>query len=229
MAPSQFRRQMRHLIDAGYSAITTDILARALSGKLKLPAKPVLITFDDGYADFLEHAVPVLVDLKMPATLFVVSGLVGKTNAWDRRFGEPERALLDWPQLREVALAGVEIGSHSCTHPDLRSVTDQQLAEECTTSKRQLEDGLEQPCRFFAYPHGLYDARVKEAVATAGYDVAHAVLLRLRDLGRSDHLSLMRAIVHANKSFANFRLRTALASPRHRQLDVSRFAPAATH
>lgn len=213
---ADFRRQMGWLKESGRALVgVLDVLA-ATRGVAELPARATAVTFDDAYEDFHEHALPVVTELSIPTTVFVVAGRVGLTNAWDHARGEPARALMDWPRLREVADAGLTIGSHSLTHPDMRTLSDDALGEECRASRKCLEDGLGRAVTLFAYPHGAYDARVKAAVQAAGYDGACAVLLRPVDLLRSDAFALMRAIVHADRSFGNFRARVRFAAPRHR-------------
>jgi peptidoglycan/xylan/chitin deacetylase (PgdA/CDA1 family) len=216
MEPREFRRQMEWLAGRRERVVALGDLVTTLARGGTPAPHPVAITFDDGYRDFHQHAWPVLGELGLAAALFVVAGRVGRSNDWDRRFGEPERQLLDWPHLRELAAAGIEIGSHSLTHPDLRRLADRDLDEELGASRKRLEDGLGRAVPFLAYPHGLHDRRVRTAARRAGYHAAFAVLLRPWDLLRSDRFALMRAIVHADKSFGNYRLRVALAAPRHR-------------
>ena len=216
ISPEKFQRQILRLIETGWHAVSLAELAAAMRDGAALPPKPFAITFDDAYEDFYDYALGVIVEHRLPATLFVVAKLVGKTNVWDRERGEPSRALMDWPRLREVADAGIEIGSHSLSHPDLRSLSDSRLQAECRASRERLEDGLGRPVRYFAYPRGLFDPRVRDAVRAAGYDAACAVLLRARDLFRSDDFALMRVTVHGTKSLANLRMRLRLAAPFHR-------------
>jgi peptidoglycan/xylan/chitin deacetylase (PgdA/CDA1 family) len=214
--PEAFRRQMEWLARGGGNAVSLSQIVDALEGRAHLPPRPVAITFDDGYEDFYRHALGVLTELQLPATLFVVSGLVGRTNLWDQPT-EPARPLMDWPKLREVAAAGVEIGAHSVSHPDMRTLAGADLAAQCGDSRRSIEDRLGRPVRYFAYPFGFHHAAARHAVRDAGYHAACAVLLKPWDMLRSSRFALMRAIVHADKSFANFRLRVRLAAPRHRE------------
>ncbi len=214
--PAHFRRQMSWLARSGARVVGLEQLVLSLRQGHRPAPRSVAITFDDAYQDFHEHALGVLSDLRLPAAVFAVAGHVGGTNDWDRANGEPVRRLLDWPQLRDLAAAGIEVGSHSSTHPDLRGVSDRQLLEECRASRERLEDGLGRPVRYFAYPFGRWDERVKAAVREAGYEAAFAVLLGLRDLLRSDDYALMRVIIHGTKGFASFRARVRLAAPRHR-------------
>ncbi len=216
MDPADFRAQMVWLKQSGRALVSLRQVVDALDGRGSLPARATAVTFDDAYEDFVEHALPVVSELSIPTTLFAVAGRVGGTNDWDRKRGEPARALLGWPGLRQAAGAGVEIGSHSMTHPDLRTVSSEALAQECRASRALLEDGIGRPIRLFAYPHGAHDARVKAAVREAGYDGAAAVLLRATDLLRSDRFALMRVIVHADRGPRSFRARVRCAATMHR-------------
>lgn len=215
--PTEFRRQMAWLAASGMSPVSVSQVLAALRDQASLPPRPYAVTFDDGYEDFYEQALPVLRQHRIPATLYMVSGLVGKWNVWDERSGEPRRPLMGWARLRELVAAGIDIGSHSLSHPDLRTLGDDELRHECEASRKQLEDGLGRKVTSFAYPFGFFDQRVKDAVRAAGYDGACAVLLRFRDMLRSDRFALMRPIVHASKSFANFRWRVRCAAPNHRE------------
>ena len=124
MDPSEFRRQMVWLKENGRALVGVHDVVEATRGVRALPPRSTAVTFDDAYEDFHEHALPALAELGIPTTLFAVAGRVGATNDWDRARGEPARALMGWERLREVAGAGVEIGSHSLTHPDLRAVPE---------------------------------------------------------------------------------------------------------
>ncbi len=140
--------------------------------RLSLPKSAVMLTFDDGYEDFYNEAFPVLKRFGFNATLFVVVDRLGETNTWDRAEGHPSRPLLSLAQVRELHAAGIHIGSHSLTHRSLTRLSTAELEREVKDSKSKLEDmlGSEVPC--FAYPYGDADARVRAAVARAGYKVA---------------------------------------------------------
>ena len=96
IAPEDFRRQMEWLAEGGGNVVSLGRIVDALEGRGTLPPRPVAVTFDDGYEDFYEHALGVLTEFELPATLFVVSGLVGRSNLWDQP-GEPARPLMGWP------------------------------------------------------------------------------------------------------------------------------------
>jgi len=116
-----------------------------------------LITFDDGYATFYEHAFPRLRERGFVATLFVITDKVGMPR------------YVTWDQVREMAAAGIEIGSHSVTHPDLRQLSGSHLEQEISGSRKTLEEQLGMPVLFFCYPGGHYDEEVLAAVKAAGY------------------------------------------------------------
>src|SRR5262249_23480814 len=103
------------------------------------------------------------------ATFFLVSDRVGGTNAWDARHGDPPRALMGWDDAAALAARGMEIGSHSRTHPFLPGLSDAGLEEEIRGSKEGIEDRMGIPVRFFSYPHGLLDDRCLRRVAASGY------------------------------------------------------------
>jgi len=122
-----------------------------------LPGNPgsVAITFDDGYRNFLNVALPLLNEYRMPATVFVVSGYCGRYNDWYSRLANgPRLKLMDWTELQEISQAGVAIGSHTVTHANLTALPEQQAAQELRDSKSAIEDRIGRPVDTFAYPYG---------------------------------------------------------------------------
>ncbi|MBI3529582.1 MAG: polysaccharide deacetylase family protein [Betaproteobacteria bacterium] len=172
VAPADFREHMRLLARNGFNGIRFDRLIDALNGNAVLPPNPVVLTFDDAYANFQEHALPALRDAGFGATLFVVAGLVGKSNEWPGQGPSiPRMPLLDWPALREIAQAGIEIGSHTFTHPRLDRTRADQLEQEIAGSRRALEDGAAAPVTTFAYPFGAHSP-ASVAIVRAHYRAA---------------------------------------------------------
>ncbi|WP_129309946.1 polysaccharide deacetylase family protein [Streptomyces sp. L2] len=172
VAPEAFAGQMALVADLGLTPLTTAELAACWRSGRPLPDRPVLITFDDGYEGVHRYALPVLGRHGFPATLFVSTGWI--RGAHDTGGGLD--TMLDWAQVRELAAAGVEIGGHSHTHPQLDQLDDSALAAELTDSTKIIaaELGGVGPVSF-AYPYGYSDRRVRRAVRTAGYDQALAV------------------------------------------------------
>ncbi len=161
--PSVFARQMTYLDEQRdqvpvlpLAQIRDWVADRGAPGR----GAAIAVTFDDGYADFVEHALPVLLAHRLPATLYVDTDAIGS----------PGRLTRD--EVRAVAAAGVEIGAHTRSHPDLRRCEDSALSAELTGSRAILEDLLSAPVTSLAYPFGLHDARVVRAARAAGFSTA---------------------------------------------------------
>jgi peptidoglycan/xylan/chitin deacetylase (PgdA/CDA1 family) len=146
------------------------------------------LTFDDGYADFLEHAVPVLARHGMTATVYMVAGRMSGANDWDEG---PRLPLMSPDQLRAVAAAGHEVGSHTMTHPRLAGLDRANLDGELRRSREVLEEVLGAPVRGFCYPYGSFDRAAADAAQAAGYD--HACVVK--DYSVSDRFTLPRFYV----------------------------------
>jgi peptidoglycan/xylan/chitin deacetylase (PgdA/CDA1 family) len=149
------------LRDSGRAGLTVPEFAACLEGQAPLPAQPVLVTFDDGYADFLDAAEQ-LAAAGLPSTLYVTTGHVGAAG------------MLTRGQLRSLG-GTVEVGAHSRRHPRLDELPPDRLRDEVWGSKADLEDVLQRPARSFAYPHGDHDRRVRQVVVEAGFGSAAAV------------------------------------------------------
>jgi len=169
LTPEAFEAQIVALAEGGYRVLPMIDVLEIASGRRPAPPKGVALTFDDGYRGLLEHALPVLKRLGFPATFFLVSDRVGGINAWDARHGDAPRSLMSWDEAAALAAQGMEIGSHSRTHPLLSGLSETELESEIRGSKEQIEDRLGQPVRLFSYPHGIHDARSRRLVASAGY------------------------------------------------------------
>jgi peptidoglycan/xylan/chitin deacetylase (PgdA/CDA1 family) len=139
------------------------------------------LTFDDGYLNVLEAALPVLRDNGFTATMYIISDMIGRTNEWDKG---PVWPLMTTEQIGEVAAAGMEIGSHSATHPRLAGLTADRVEAEIAGSRARLADLFGPTIRGFAYPYGSMDEAARAAVRSAGYDYACAVECPMGHLGR---------------------------------------------
>ncbi|MFD3944053.1 polysaccharide deacetylase family protein [Streptomyces sp. NPDC058579] len=171
VSPEAFAAQMEVVADHGLTPLTTAELAGAWRSGGPLPARPVLITFDDGYEGVHRHALPVLAKHGFASTVFVSTG-------WLRGGDEEGGALdtmLDWGQVRELAAAGTEIGGHSHSHPQLDQVDDRRLWYETLRCKEIVREELGRAPASFAYPYGYSDRRVRRTVRAAGYAQALAV------------------------------------------------------
>jgi peptidoglycan/xylan/chitin deacetylase (PgdA/CDA1 family) len=162
VAPVDFARQMRWLHAHGYHTVTQAQLFAALERHGRLPARPVLVTFDDGYRDVLKNAAPVLHRLGMKATAYVITS----------RISNGDVSFLTWAELHELEQDGIEIGSHTVHHSELPSLSDPVALQELIQSRNSLETRLGHPVQWFAYPAGRFDARTEALVRQAGYVLA---------------------------------------------------------
>jgi peptidoglycan/xylan/chitin deacetylase (PgdA/CDA1 family) len=174
IGPGRFGRIVDELKRTGYEAVSLADSARPGP----LPPKPVVLTFDDSYESVHRNAFPALTAAGWTATVFVISGYIGRLNAWDVNLGWIRFRHLDWGRLAELRDAGWEIGSHTARHPDLTRIRGPRLDSELADSKRTLEDGLGRPVRFLSFPFGRYDDRVLEAMRRAGYEKGAGFRLR---------------------------------------------------
>ena len=138
------------------------------------------ITFDDGYVSVLETAAPELARRGFGATAYIISDRLGGTNDWDEG---PTWPLLSADGVRELAAAGIEIGSHAATHMRLASAGPEHLSAEVDDSRASLAALLGTEIRGFAYPYGSMDAAARRAVREAGYDYACAVEASTAEIG----------------------------------------------
>lgn len=174
VSPERFASQMLYLKSRGLRgasvrellSVDNDALSRRLVG----------LTFDDGYENFAQFALPVLEGLGFSATLFAVAGMLGEHNAWDE---EPRMGLLDTGGLRAVASQGIEIGSHGMSHKRVAGLPPERLRHEVVESKVLLSEILGEQVEGFCYPYGSLDEAAVRAVCEAGYSYACACNLRV--------------------------------------------------
>jgi peptidoglycan/xylan/chitin deacetylase (PgdA/CDA1 family) len=202
VSPRRFAEQLSWLERSGLRGVSVATLVDAMAAGQA--GGMVGITFDDGYTSVLEAALPELASRGFGATAFIISALVGRTNEWD---SGPVWPLLDAAGITELAAAGVEIASHSVTHPHLAGLGARRQAEEAAASRAQLEDLLSAPVRGFAYPYGSMDQAARSAVGAAGYEYACAVETPLALLGP---LALPRVYVGQRDSAARMTIKRRL-------------------
>lgn len=168
VSPDRLDRQLRWLRRRGLTGVSMERLLRARARGSH--AGLVGLTFDDGYADFLTNAVPLLHRYEFTATVYTLPGRLGGTNEWDRL--GPRKPLLTEDGIRETAAAGMEIGSHGLRHTDLTQADDALLADETRGSREALREITGAEVTGFCYPYGTVDERAMAAVRRAGYRYA---------------------------------------------------------
>jgi peptidoglycan/xylan/chitin deacetylase (PgdA/CDA1 family) len=178
VSPERFAEQMGWLERRGLRGVGVGTLVDAMRGGRH--GGMVGITFDDGYVNVLEVALPELQRRGFGATAYIISDRLGGTNEWDEG---PTWPLMSADQVSKLAAAGIEIGSHSATHVRLAGLGAQQLAAEVGASRSALAALTGAEIRGFAYPYGSMDAKARQAVRDAGFDYACAVDAGVADIG----------------------------------------------
>jgi peptidoglycan/xylan/chitin deacetylase (PgdA/CDA1 family) len=165
----RFARQMAWLARLRYRVVSLDEFLGPQSDHRRAPARSVVITIDDGYADNRTLAYPVLQRYGFPATIFVVTGSVGAVNDWSSGDALAGRRLMSWTDMREMQRAGVRFGAHTRTHPKLSTLPPEAARREIHDSRLELERELGTPIRVVSYPYGDYDATTVSIAAQAGF------------------------------------------------------------
>ncbi len=158
VTPADFAAQMNWLASHRYHTITLDDLAAYMAGRRGLPSKPIVLSFDDGYADFYTAALPVLLAHDFTAVAYIVPGFWGDAS----RYMTPAQVLA-------INQQGIQVGSHTVNHVNLTTQSNSGLSYQLTSSKASLESLLRHPVLSFCYPSGDFNSRVVAAVENAGY------------------------------------------------------------
>jgi peptidoglycan/xylan/chitin deacetylase (PgdA/CDA1 family) len=209
--PRLFAAHMETLAREGCPTFTMSEVIDHLALQLPFPPRAVAVTFDDAFANVAEVAVPILTRHSFSATVYVITGMVGKVTRWtDRGDPLPPLPIMSWGQIESLSSSGIEVGSHSVSHGFLTTCTSEDLRCEMADSKATLQSRLGVPVTHFAYPQGDYNESVKAAAREAGYASAVTV-----DQGRaspdSDPFALPRLLVSKNTSPAAMRAFTVSA------------------
>jgi len=212
VSPALFAEQMAYLHHHRYTPLTvTQYLKVRSQGATALAERPVILTFDDGFADFFTDALPVLKRYNFTATLYITTAFMDGTSRWMRRERETTRRMLNWHQVREIAANGIECGAHTHTHPQLDTLSTRAARNEMARSKRLLEEHLTEAVYSFAYPYGYQTARLRQAAREIGFTSACAVRHAQSSI-TDDAFRLARLMVHAGTDLNTF---AALLSDAH--------------
>ena len=170
VSPAIFASQMKQLRNAGYRAVSLEQALQALDGGTA-DEKIVVITFDDGFQDFYKTAFPILADCQFTATIFLMAGYMEEPG---KTFNG--KAVLTWNEVRELHSHGIRFGSHTVSHPQLRTLEFKQVEEEVGRSKKVIEDRIGGAVRSFSYPYAFpeedrqFTRRLKDTLVSCGYE-----------------------------------------------------------
>ncbi len=192
VTPDDFDKQMAYITAHGFTPITPDDLWQALNKQAKLPAKPILLTFDDGYADFYTAAWPILKKYNVKATVYVVTGFLG----------DDQKRYMSWDEVKELDTSGlITIGDHTIHHANV--AVSANAAQEISLSKKQLETYLDHPITSFVYPGGTFNDKAVGLVNTAGFNLAFTTVEgRVHTLDQ--RLVLPRVRISGTMNYAKF-------------------------
>jgi peptidoglycan/xylan/chitin deacetylase (PgdA/CDA1 family) len=160
--PQLFRRGLARLHQAGYRTTNLVEVVECLRAGLPFPDRALVITFDDGYQTVYTEALPVLQRYGMSATVFLTTGLGPNAAPTGRLPSLGGRTMLAWDEIRHMHRQGIDLGAHTCTHPDLTRLSPSQVEAEIGRSQAIVEDALGAPVACFAYPYGLHDERSRD-------------------------------------------------------------------
>lgn len=203
ITPEAFREQMNWLKFSGYAAVSLKALYENRVEQAPLPRRPVVITFDDGFQDCMDFAVPTLVDNHFTATFYVVAGLIDQTSRWLAKKRGIELPMMSWSSIQELEAAGLSCGAHGMSHVNLATIGVATCREELQQSRAVLEEGLGHEVLDLAYPYGGYDETVRAVAVESGYRTACSVRPGW-SLPDDDLMALHRIHVQEGRSLADF-------------------------
>lgn len=195
--PVVFQQHMQFLKTQGYVPVSLATAEKYLLSDELLPEKSVVITLDDGFEDNYQNAWPILAENEIPATIFLATGAIDKTNEWMIGRDFSERKMLAWRQVREMSKHGIGFGGHTVNHVNLSQQDDESALREITRSRLDVEDKLGKACRHFAYPFGLFSEQTPSLVEKAGFALACSTRSGFNNAARNPFI-LHRIEVYGN-------------------------------
>lgn len=204
VSPIAFAAQMAYLASTGYTTLTVSQFAKTLTDtNVRLPERPVVLTFDDGFADFFSMAFPLLLYYGFAATLYVSTAFLNGTSRWLQAERETLRPVLSWKQLLQISSSPIECGAHTHSHLQLDTLSVAQARWEIGHSKHLLEQRLERSIQTFAYPFGYHSVHTRQLVREAGFTSACAVRRAIRS-DANDPFTLQRCMVGTDTTLDEF-------------------------
>lgn len=199
--PASFRRQMKWLRRLGYRGLSMHDIMPYVRGEQH--GKVVGITFDDGYRNVYQNALPVLREVGFTATNYFVARQLDGGNVWDYEDGVAHSDLMSETEMLDWAKQGMEVGSHTLSHARLSAIPEAQAREQIEGSRKELEALLGEPVTAFCYPYGAENASVRELVRNAGYTNATTTAGGLAHSG-DDPFGLPRVMVSRSTHLIRF-------------------------
>lgn len=198
VSQSQFDIQMDYLFSSGYQTV----LFQDINTGNKLPDKPIILTFDDGYENVYQNAIPILEKYGFKSVIFVVTEFIGEYNSWEAVPFQQKFRHLSGDQVTYLKDQGHEIASHGKFHRYLPALDYPELKDEIEGSKIYLESLLGDTIASFCYPYGRYSEKIKSVVKNAGYQ--YATTNAKINSGQNNPLSLKRRSIYSTDSLRNF-------------------------
>jgi peptidoglycan/xylan/chitin deacetylase (PgdA/CDA1 family) len=205
VSPENFERHIKYLIEKKFKQFSPEKYFSNYSSS-DIVHSLFLVTFDDGYADNLWYALPVLKKFGIKPLIFLTVNYVGTEDIFKRYRDKGKDRFLNWQEVKEMSADDVIFGSHSLSHPHLPVVDKEKLWAEVAESKKILEDKTGKEVDFFCYPYGDFDQRVIESVQKAGYKGAFVTPGIKRKIKKSIY-TLTRTGVYGHNDFLTFRIK----------------------
>lgn len=202
---AEFEKQIAWLDDHGYVGIRPSDWIAGCRGRKPLPDKPILITFDDGFAGVATYALPIMQRRGFGAGVFIVTQRIGAANTWDQMLGCNGAPLMSADDIIRWSSRGIEFGCHTRTHPDLANLSGSEIQSEVVGSREDLATLLDRVPAAFAYPWGRFNQAVHNCVRDA-FDLAFSTRRGINS-GRTDRHLLRRAAIRPNRSMLDFACR----------------------
>jgi peptidoglycan/xylan/chitin deacetylase (PgdA/CDA1 family) len=194
VSPGMFARHIRMLRALRFESVALNGLFET---EQNLPKRPFVITFDDGYQNFFDNALPTLKKASFVSTVFLVANQLGGVNAWDASLGDVSEPLMDVESIRTAAAAGTAFGSHTLDHVDLKLANAAEAMRQISGSKSLLENALEMSIESFCYPYGRMNQDTPGYVRSAGYRLACSTL-KGTNTEQTDRYALRRINVRSD-------------------------------
>ncbi len=169
VSTQRFSEHLEFLAREGYRSLTLRECLPFLREEAFLSGRAVVLSFDDGYSDFMDHAYPILQRYGFSATVAVVTGAVGTSSRWDPGWESP---IMKWDDIVELNRRGIEIASHTVSHPRLSHLSRESMQHELGRSREMLEEKLGAPATSLVYPYGDSNSEVEETARGTGYHLA---------------------------------------------------------